>query len=58
MSLRFYTVAVDSHDQMAEVGRLKALGARPLHLGGGPDAACFVLADPEANEFCVLSARD
>jgi Glyoxalase-like domain len=45
-------------DQMAEVGRLKALGARPLHLGGGPDATFVVLADPEGNEFCVLSARD
>ena len=45
-------------DQMAEVGRLKALGARPLHLGGGPDAAFVILADPEGNEFRVVSARD
>jgi hypothetical protein len=45
-------------DQMAEVGRLKALDARPQHLGGGPDATFVVLADPEGNEFSVLSARD
>jgi hypothetical protein len=45
-------------DLMTEVGRLRAPGARPLHLGGGPDAAFVVLADPEGNEFRVLSARD
>jgi len=45
-------------DQAAEVSRLKALGARPIHLGQRADATFVVLADPEGNEFCVLSARD
>jgi hypothetical protein len=45
-------------DQAAEVSRLKALGARPIHLGQRADATYVVLADPEGNEFCVLGARD
>jgi hypothetical protein len=43
-------------DQAAEVERLIALGARRIDIGQG-DAAFVVLADPEGNEFCVLSAR-
>jgi len=44
-------------DQEAEVARLEALGARPADVGQG-DVTWVVLADPEGNEFCVLSARD
>jgi hypothetical protein len=44
-------------DQAAEVARLEALGARPADVGQG-DATWVVLADPEGNEFCVLSPRD
>jgi hypothetical protein len=40
-------------DQAAEVERLIALGARPIDIGQG-DATWVVMADPEANEFCVL----
>jgi predicted enzyme related to lactoylglutathione lyase len=43
-------------DQDAEVARLVALGARPIDIGQG-DASWVVLADPEGNEFCVLSSR-
>jgi catechol 2,3-dioxygenase-like lactoylglutathione lyase family enzyme len=46
-------------DQAAEVERLLALGAK--HVDVGQDAAqvtWVVLADPEGNEFCVLSPRD
>jgi hypothetical protein len=46
-------------DLDTEVGRLEALGARRVDVG--QDAArvsWVVLADPEGNEFCVLSARD
>ncbi|NND03895.1 MAG: VOC family protein [Acidimicrobiia bacterium] len=43
-------------DQYAEVDRLVGLGASRIDVGQG-DAAWIVLADPEGNEFCVLSAR-
>jgi predicted enzyme related to lactoylglutathione lyase len=42
-------------DQQAEVDRLLALGARHVDIGQG-DESWVVLADPEGNEFCVLSA--
>jgi hypothetical protein len=44
-------------DQEAEVRRLESLGARRIDIGQG-DVTWVVLADPEGNEFCVLSARD
>ena len=44
-------------DQQAEVDRLIALGARHVDIGQG-DQSWVVLADPEGNEFCVLSADD
>ncbi|MFD3486813.1 VOC family protein [Streptomyces sp. NPDC058665] len=43
-------------EQDAEVTRLLALGARHTDVGQG-DVSWVVLADPEDNEFCVLSAR-
>jgi predicted enzyme related to lactoylglutathione lyase len=42
-------------DQQAEVDRLLALGARPADAGQTGDESWVVLADPEGNEFCVLS---
>ena len=45
-------------DQAADVARLEALGARRVDVGQGTDSNWVVLADPEGNEFCVLSARD
>jgi hypothetical protein len=45
-------------DQAAEVRRLEALGARRIDVGQGSDVKFAVMADPEGNEFCVLSARD
>ena len=44
-------------DQAAEVERLVAMGARRLDVGQRADATWVVLADPEGNEFCVLSPR-
>jgi hypothetical protein len=44
-------------DQEAEVSRLLALGARHVDVGQGDDVTWVVLADPEGNEFCVLSSR-
>jgi hypothetical protein len=43
-------------DQGAEVERLIALGARPVDIGQG-DVSWVVMADPEGNEFCVLTPR-
>ena len=41
-------------DQQAEVDRLLSLGATRLDIGQG-EAGWVVLADPDGNEFCVLS---
>ena len=43
-------------DQEAEAARLRALGATDIDLGQG-DVPWTVLADPEGNEFCVLTPR-
>jgi hypothetical protein len=45
-------------DQSAEVERLLALGASRVDVGQGESTSWVVLADPEGNEFCVLSPRD
>ncbi|UNX54659.1 VOC family protein [Georgenia sp. TF02-10] len=45
----------DGSTQAAEVDRLLGLGARRADVGQGPDVSWVVLADPEGNEFCVLS---
>lgn len=44
-------------DRDAEVERLLALGATRADVGQGDDVSWVVLADPEGNEFCVLSSR-
>ncbi|GIG19472.1 hypothetical protein Cch01nite_01960 [Cellulomonas chitinilytica] len=43
-------------DQAAEAARLRDLGATDADVGQG-DAPWLVLADPEGNEFCVLTSR-
>jgi predicted enzyme related to lactoylglutathione lyase len=43
-------------DQAAEVARFLRAGAQPADIGQG-SVPWVVLADPEGNEFCVLSAR-
>jgi hypothetical protein len=43
-------------DRDAEVARLLGLGATHADVGQG-EQSWVVLADPEGNEFCVLSAR-
>ena len=42
-------------DQDLEVERLEALGACQVSVGQTGDEDWLVLADPEGNEFCVLS---
>lgn len=44
-------------DQVAELERLLALGARPADVGQTGDEPWHVLADPEGNEFCLLQRR-
>jgi Glyoxalase-like domain len=44
-------------DQAAEVDRLLSLGARRIDIGQG-EVTWVVMADPEANEFCVLRPRE
>ena len=44
-------------DPAAEVARLRAAGATLADVGQGDDVSWTVLADPEGNEFCVLSPR-
>jgi len=45
--------------QEAEVRRLEDLGARRVDVGQDPaQVSWVVMADPEGNEFCVLSARE
>jgi hypothetical protein len=41
-------------DQVAEVTRLKSLGAADLDLGQG-NVPWTCLTDPEGHEFCVLA---
>jgi predicted enzyme related to lactoylglutathione lyase len=43
-------------DQAAEVTRLRSAGATDADIGQG-EVSWVVLADPEGNEFCVLSPR-
>jgi len=43
-------------DRPAEVTRLLGAGAEPADVGQG-DVSWTVLADPQGNEFCVLSPR-
>ncbi len=42
-------------DQAAEVARLEGLGACRVDIGQGSEVSWVVMADPEGNEFDVLS---
>ena len=46
-----------SQDRDAEIARLLDRGATRVDVGQGDSVPWTVLADPEGNEFCVLSAR-
>jgi len=47
-----------SDDRDAEIARLLSMGATRVNVGQTGDESWDVLADPEGNEFCVLSSRD
>jgi len=44
-------------DHQAEVARPRDYGPVPADVGQGGEAPWVVLADPEGNEFCVLTPR-
>jgi hypothetical protein len=56
--LHFDLAPHTSQDREAEIARLESLGARRVDVGQPGNASWTVLADPEGNEFCVLSSRD
>lgn len=47
-----------TQDREAEIARLLERGATRADVGQRDDVTWTVLADPEGNEFCVLSSRD
>ena len=47
-----------SQDRDAEIAALLERGATRVDVGQPDDVTWTVLADPEGNEFCVLSSRD
>lgn len=48
-----------SQDREAEIERLQEMGATRVNVGQDEEEVSWsVLADPEGNEFCVLSSRD
>jgi Glyoxalase-like domain len=53
---RLVNLVVDAADPAARVERLLARGATLADIGQG-DVPWTVMADPEGNEFCVLSPR-
>ncbi|GAB2501900.1 Glyoxalase-like domain protein [Corynebacterium atrinae] len=57
--LHFDLAPHTSQDRQAEIDRLLRLGATRVNVGQDESAVTWaVLADPEGNEFCVLSSRD
>jgi hypothetical protein len=50
-------IDLNPDDQQAEVDRLISLGAHRVDVGQG-DVSWVVMADPEGNEFCILTARE
>ena len=44
-------------DQQVEVTRLESLGARRVNVGQTDSVPWIVMADPDGNEFCVLSVK-
>jgi len=47
-----------SDNRDAEIAKLVAMGATRVDVGQSPTVTWDVLADPEGNEFCVLSSRE
>ena len=54
---RLHLDLIPDKDREAEVARLEALGATRADIGQ-KEVTWTVMADPDGNEFCVLSPRD
>ena len=50
-----FDLRADGVSTAVELQRLLGLGAWRTDVGQGPDVSWVVLADPEGNEFCLLS---
>ena len=50
-------LSATDRDQDTELERLLGLGATRADVGQGGDEGWHVLADPEGNQFCLLSRR-
>ncbi|GLY55121.1 VOC family protein [Lentzea sp. NBRC 102530] len=50
-------VKATDRTQDEELERLLALGATRVDIGQGEQVSWYTLADPEGNEFCLLSGR-
>lgn len=50
-----FDLRADGSSTEEELQRLLDLGARKVDVGQRPDVSWVVLADPEGNEFCLLS---
>ncbi|GAA2041829.1 VOC family protein [Polymorphospora rubra] len=51
-----FDLRADGVSTAAELDRLLSLGARRVEVGQPSDVSWVVLADPEGNEFCLLSS--
>jgi predicted enzyme related to lactoylglutathione lyase len=51
-------IDLNPDNQEAEVARLLGLGAKRVDVGQTDEVTWVVMADPEGNEFCVLTARE
>jgi len=51
-------IDLNPDNQEAEVARLMGLGAKRVDVGQNDEVTWVVMADPEGNEFCVLTARE
>ena len=54
---RLHLDLIPDTDREAEVARLEAMGATRVDIGQS-DVTWTVMADPDGNEFCILSPRD
>ncbi|SMX98140.1 hypothetical protein BSP239C_02878 [Brevibacterium sp. 239c] len=50
-------VELGREDADIEIGPESGFGARPADVGQTGEESWHVLADPEGNEFCLLSSR-
>jgi len=54
---RLHFDLIPDSDQAAEAARLEAMGATRADIGQ-KEVTWVVMADPDGNEFCILSPRD